>query len=111
LTYLYPLDKETLLSILTEPKNSLIKQYVTLFRYEDIDLAFDKDAYGFIVDKAWEINLGARGLRSHCEAIMLEARLEITTSTEFVDTKALHITLDYAKQKFAKSDMKKLHVA
>src|SRR5690606_24373393 len=111
LTYLNPLDKETLLSILTDPKNSLIKQYVKLFQYEDIELIFDKDVYEFIVDKAWEFKLGARGLRSICEAIMLDAMFELPTSKEVDNAKVLHITLDYAKQKFAKSDIKKLHVA
>src|SRR5690606_32597651 len=62
LTYLNPLDKETLLSILTEPKNSLVRQYTKLFQYEDIELVFDKEVYNFIVDKAWEFKLGARGL-------------------------------------------------
>ncbi|MBD1426307.1 ATP-dependent Clp protease ATP-binding subunit ClpX [Sphingobacterium arenae] len=111
LTYLNPLDKETLLSILTEPKNSLIKQYVKLFQYEDIELIFDKDVYDFIVEKAWEFKLGARGLRSICEAIMLDAMFELPTSKEVDSAKVLHITLDYAKQKFEKSDIKKLHVA
>ena len=111
LTYLNPLDKETLLSILTVPKNSLIKQYVKLFEYEDIELIFDDEVYDFIVDKAWEFKLGARGLRSICEAIMLDAMFEMPTSKETENIKTLHITLDYAKQKFAKSDVKKLHVA
>lgn len=111
LTYLNPLDKETLKSILTEPKNSLVKQYVKLFQYEDIELVFDKEVYDFIVEKAWEFKLGARGLRSICEAIMLDAMFELPTAEENDSEKVLHITLDYAKQKFAKSDIKKLHVA
>lgn len=111
LTYLNPLDKETLKSILTEPKNSLIKQYVKLFQYEDIELVFDNEVYDFIVEKAWEFKLGARGLRSICEAIMLDAMFELPTAEEKSSEKVLHITLDYAKQKFAKSDIKKLHVA
>src|SRR5690606_16095876 len=108
LSYLNPLDKETLLSILTEPKNALVKQYVKLFDYEGIELKFDQEVYEFIVDKAWEFKLGARGLRSICEAIMLDAMFEIPTTKENTQEKALHITLDYAKKKFAKSDIKKL---
>ena len=111
LTHLNPLDKETLLSILTEPKNALIKQYVKLFEYEDVELKFDKEVFEFIVDKAWEFKLGARGLRSICEAIMLDAMFEIPTTKEEREEKSLHITLDYAKKKFAKSDIKKLKVA
>ncbi len=111
LTYLNPLDKETLLNILTEPKNALIKQYKKLFHYEGIELKFDKDVYQFIVDKADEFKLGARGLRSICEGIMLDAMFEIPTQKDLVVDNILHITLDYAKQKFEKSDIKKLHVA
>jgi ATP-dependent Clp protease ATP-binding subunit ClpX len=111
LTYLNPLDKETMLSILTKPKNALIKQYVKLFEYEDVELKFDEEVFEFIVDKAWEFKLGARGLRSICEAIMLDAMFEIPTSKDESEEKTLHITLDYAKQKFAKSDIKKLQVA
>lgn len=111
LSYLNPLDKETLLNILTKPKNALIKQYVKLFEYEGIDLKFDDEVYEFIVDKAWEFKLGARGLRSICEAIMLDAMFETPTSKEHSEDKQLHITLDYAKKKFAKSDIKKLKVA
>jgi len=111
LTYLNPLDKETLLSILTEPKNALIKQYKKLFHYEGVDLKFDNNVYQFIVDKADEFKLGARGLRSICEAIMLDAMFEIPTQKDLIVNNTLHITLDYAKQKFEKSDIKKLHVA
>ncbi len=111
LTYLNPLDRKTLTSILTEPKNALIKQYIKLFQYEGVELVFDPDVYEFIVEKAWEFKLGARGLRSICEAIMLDAMFEIPTSKEQSENSTLHITLDYAKQKFAKSDIKKLQVA
>jgi ATP-dependent Clp protease ATP-binding subunit ClpX len=96
---------------LTEPKNALIKQYIKLFEYEGVDLVFDKEVYSFIVDKAWEFKLGARGLRSICEAIMLDAMFEIPSSKDNSEDKTLHITLDYAKKKFAKSDIKKLKVA
>lgn len=111
LTHLNPLDKETLLSILTKPKNALVKQYVKLFEYEGIKLGFDEDVFEFIVDKAWEFKLGARGLRSICEAIMLDAMFEIPSTKEKLDDNSLQITLEYAKNKFAKTDFKKLHVA
>ncbi|WP_324759922.1 ATP-dependent Clp protease ATP-binding subunit ClpX [Sphingobacterium thalpophilum] len=111
LTYLNPLDKETLLSILTEPKNALVKQYKKLFEYEGIELKFHPEVYTFIVDKADEFKLGARGLRSICEAIMLDAMFEIPSTKEQTGQKALEITLDYAKKKFEKSDLKKLKVA
>ncbi|MGO1521789.1 MAG: ATP-dependent Clp protease ATP-binding subunit ClpX, partial [Sphingobacterium sp.] len=110
LTHLNPLDKDTLLNILTEPKNALVKQYVKLFEYEDVKLTFEADVYDFIVDKAWEFKLGARGLRSICEAIMLDAMFEMPTSKK-ADNKNLQITLEYAKNKFAKTDFKKLQVA
>ena len=111
LTHLNPLDKETLLSILTEPKNALIKQYIKLFEYEGVELKFDKEVFEFIVDKAWDFKLGARGLRSICEAIMLDAMFETPTSKDTSEDKTLHITLEYAKKKFAKSDIKKLTAA
>jgi ATP-dependent Clp protease ATP-binding subunit ClpX len=108
ITYLNPLDRETLLLILTEPKNSLIKQYRKLFEYEEIKLDFDEEVSAFIVDKAMEYKLGARGLRSICEAIMLDAMFELPSRK---DVKELVITLDYAKEKFSKSEIKKLKVA
>jgi len=111
LTYLNPLDKETLLSILTEPKNALVKQYKKLFEYEGVELKFDPEVYTFIVDKADEFKLGARGLRSICEAIMLDAMFEMPSMKEQTGQKSLEITLDYAKKKFEKSDLKKLKVA
>ena len=76
ITHLNPLDRETLLSILEEPRNSLIKQYKKLFEYENVKLEFDKEVMAFIVDKAMEFKLGARGLRSICEAIMIDAMYE-----------------------------------
>lgn len=111
LTYLNPLDKETLLSILTEPKNALIKQYTKLFEYENVDIHFDAEVFNLIVDKAWEFKLGARGLRSICEAIMLDAMFEIPSEKEHMKDKTLNITLDYAMEKLEKSDVKKLKVA
>jgi len=111
LSYLNPLDKETLLSILTEPKNALIKQYVKLFAYEGIALEFDEEVLGFIVDRAWEFKLGARGLRSICEAIMLDAMFETPSTKKQTGEETLRITLDYAVGKFEQSDIRKLKVA
>ncbi|WP_026899171.1 ATP-dependent Clp protease ATP-binding subunit ClpX [Daejeonella oryzae] len=108
ITHLNPLDRETLLSILKEPKNSLIKQYKKLFEYENVKLEFDEEVLNFIVDKAMEFMLGARGLRSICEAIMIDAMYE---SPSEKNGKELFITLDYAMNKFEKSDLKKLKVA
>lgn len=108
LTYLNPLDREALANILTEPKNSLLKQYKKLFEYEGIQLDFAKETLDFIVDKAMEFKLGARGLRSICEAIMIDAMFEFPSQK---DVKELVVTLDYALEKFDKSDLKKLKVA
>lgn len=109
ITHLNPLDRSALLNILTEPKNSLVKQYKKLFEYEGIKLEFDQEVLKFVVDKAMEFKLGARGLRSICEAIMIDAMFE--TPSEKQHGKELYITLDYAIEKFAKSDIKKLKVA
>jgi ATP-dependent Clp protease ATP-binding subunit ClpX len=111
LTHLNPLDRDTLLSILTEPKNALVKQYEKLFEYEGVELRFDKEVFEFIVDKANEYKLGARGLRSICEAIMLDAMFEIPSNAADDEQEELVITLDYAKQKLEKSDLKKLRAA
>ncbi|MEO8795251.1 MAG: ATP-dependent Clp protease ATP-binding subunit ClpX, partial [Daejeonella sp.] len=108
ITHLNPLDKETLLSILKEPRNSLVKQYKKLFEYENVKLEFDDEVLNFIVDKAMEFMLGARGLRSICEAIMIDAMYETPSGK---NSKELFITLDYAMNKFEKSDLKKLKVA
>lgn len=107
LTHLEPLDKETLRNILTEPKNSLIKQYQKLFELEGIYLHFDNEVLDFIVDKAMEYKLGARGLRSICESIMLDAMFDMPSE----DEKELSITLEYAMEKFQKVDFKKLQAA
>lgn len=111
LTHLNPLDKDTLLNILTEPKNALVKQYKKLFEYEGVDLRFDEEVFEFIVDKADEYKLGARGLRSICEAIMLDAMFEMPSNDGGSQQKELVITLDYAKQKLDKSDLRKLRAA
>ncbi len=106
-TYLNPLDAETLRSILTEPKNSLIKQYKRLFELEGIELSFDDDVYQFMVGKAMEYKLGARGLRSICESILTDAMFELPGS----GIKTLNITLEYAENKFSNSKMSLLKVA
>lgn len=95
LTYLEPLDRKALRSILTEPRNSLIKQYVKLFKLDDVDLTFEEGALEFIVDKAIEFKLGARGLRAICENIMNDAMFD-TPSTKVSKIK---ITLEYAKER------------
>ncbi|KAA8483837.1 ATP-dependent Clp protease ATP-binding subunit ClpX [Arcticibacter tournemirensis] len=109
ITHLNPLDRTALLNILTEPKNSLIRQYKKLFEYEGIKLEYEKEVLEFIVDKAMEFKLGARGLRSICEGIMIDAMFEVPSEKQH--EKELYITLDYALEKFAKSDIKKLKVA
>ena len=104
LTYLEPLDRETLRSILTEPKNSLIKQYIKLFKLDDIELSFDEDALQFIVDKAIEFKLGARGLRSICESIMVDAMFDSPSD----GVKDLKINLEYAKMKLDAGNLQRL---
>ena len=108
LTHLNPLDKATLRSILSEPKNSLVKQYQKLFEYEGVALTFEPEVLAFIVDKAMEFKLGARGLRSICEAIMMDAMFEIPSGKPLT---TLTISLEYALNKFEKSDLRKLKVA
>ena len=106
-TYLNPLDAETLRSILTEPKNSLIKQYVKLFEIEGIELVIDNDVYDFMVEKAMEYKLGARGLRSICESILTDAMYELPSQK----VKSFHLTMEYATRKFSVSKLSILKVA
>lgn len=108
LTHLDPLDANALRRILTEPKNALIKQYYKLFEMDGIKLTFEKKVLDFIVEKAIEYKLGARGLRSICEAIMTDAMYELPSMK---DTKEFKVTLDYAKKKFSKSRISQLKVA
>jgi ATP-dependent Clp protease ATP-binding subunit ClpX len=107
ITYLNPLDVETLRNILTEPKNSLIKQYKRLFELEGIDLTINEDVLNFMVTKAMEYKLGARGLRSICESILTDAMFELPGTGET----HLEITLDYAERMFNKSKLSLLKVA
>ena len=106
-THLEPLDAETLRSILTEPKNALIKQYTQLFAIEDIKLSIDPEVYDFITAKAMEYKLGARGLRSICESLFTQAMFELPGT----DTKVFNVTLAYAKDMFDKSKISALKVA
>jgi ATP-dependent Clp protease ATP-binding subunit ClpX len=108
ITHLMPLDRVTLRAILTEPKNALIRQYERLFEMENVKIKFDEDTLDFIVDKAIEFKLGARGLRSICEAIMLDLMFDTPTSGK--DTN-LKVTLKYAVDKVNKSSISKLKVA
>lgn len=107
LTHLDPLDETTLKRILTEPKNAIVKQYVKLFDMDGVKLTFDKKVLDFIVEKAIEYKLGARGLRSICEAIMLDAMYELPSSKE----KEFKVGLAYAKEKFSISKLSQLKVA
>jgi ATP-dependent Clp protease ATP-binding subunit ClpX len=106
-THLEPLDAATLRSILTEPKNALIKQYTQLFAIEDIQLKIDPEVFDFITAKAMEYKLGARGLRSICESLFTQAMFELPGT----DTKLFHVTLDYAKNMFDKCKISALKVA
>ncbi len=107
LCYLNELDRDALRQILTEPKNSIIKQYVKLFAMDNINLTFEEAVFEFIVDKAVEFKLGARGLRSIVETMMIDIMFEMPSSGE----KKLHITLEYAKNKFQKMNIEKLKAA
>ena len=106
-THLNPLDSVTLRSILTEPKNSLIRQYKRLFELEGIQLSIDDDVLDFMVTKAVEYKLGARGLRSICESILTDAMFELPSSKE----NKFHLDIEYAKKKFDTSKMSLLKVA
>ena len=107
LTHMDPLDKDTLRSILTEPKNALIKQYQKLFLMDEVEFSIDDEALDFIVEKALEYKLGARGLRSLCEAILTDAMYELPSS----DDKVLSIDRDYAKHSLTKNLLKRLEIA
>ena len=99
-TSLQPLDREALRNILTEPKNSIVRQYIKIFKLDGVELTFQPDVLDFIVDKAIEFKLGARGLRSIVETIMIDAMYEIPSSAK----KNYTVTLDYAKSQLDKAD-------
>ncbi len=107
LSYLNPLDRDALKAILTEPKNSIIKQYIKLLKMDGIKLSFNEEALEYIVDKAIEFNLGARGLRSICEAIMIDPMYELPSTK----TKELTIDLKFAREKIEKLNLEKLKAA
>ena len=107
LTYLNPLDRNALRAILTEPKNSIIKQYIKLFEMDGIKLTFEDAVFEYIVDKAVEYKLGARGLRSIVETIMMDVMFEIPSE----DKKEYKVTLDYAKMQLEKANMARLQTA
>jgi ATP-dependent Clp protease ATP-binding subunit ClpX len=106
-TYLDPLDAETLRSILVKPKNALMKQYKKLFELEGITLSVDDEVIDFMVQKAMEFKLGARGLRSICESMLTDAMFELPSTNK----KEFKLTAEYAKQKFDQSKMNLLKVA
>jgi len=107
LTHMDPLDKETLRAILTQPKNALIKQYAKLFLMDEVEFTITDGALDFIVEKALEYKLGARGLRSLCEAILTDAMYELPSSED----KKLAIDVDYAKETLNKNLLKRLEIA
>lgn len=104
LTHMNPLDSNTLRAILTEPKNAIVKQYVKLFAMDDIELSITEGALNFIVDKAIEYKLGARGLRSLCEEILTDAMFSLPGS----DEDRLNVTKQYAEGKLTRTRLKKL---
>lgn len=107
LTHMDPLDRETLRAILTEPKNALIKQYKKLFAMDEVKFTIDDNALDYIVDKALEYKLGARGLRSLCEAILTDAMYDLPSS----DEKELHVDVDYTRDALTKNLLKRLEIA
>ena len=108
LSYLDPLDKDALKQILTVPKNAITKQFKKLFNMDNIELEIDDEALGFVVEKSMEFKLGARGLRSIIEAILVDAMFELPSKKR---TKHLHVTLKYAEEKFGKTTLSKLRTA
>ena len=104
LTYMQPLSREALRSILTEPKNAIVKQYKRLFELDNVKLTFDDAVLDYIVDKAVEFKLGARGLRSICEAIMMDTMFDLPST----DTRKFVVTLPYAKKKIEKANILEL---
>jgi ATP-dependent Clp protease ATP-binding subunit ClpX len=108
-SFLNPLDESALRRILTEPKNALIKQYIRLFEMEGIKLTFEKDVLDYIVEKAIEYKLGARGLRSICEAIMMDAMYELPSKDP--KPESFKVTISYATAKFNQSSFRKLRAA
>ena len=107
LTYLNPLDRTALRSILTEPKNSIVKQYIKLFEMDGVKLIIQPEVFEFIVDKAVEYKLGARGLRSIVETIMMDVMFEMPS----MNVAEYELTLDYARQQMEKANISRLQNA
>ena len=107
LTYLNPLDRTALRNILTEPKNSIIKQYIKLFEMDGVKLEFQPEVFEYIVDKAVEYKLGARGLRSIVETVMMDVMFDLPS----MDVKEYVVTLEYAKQQMEKANLSRLQMA
>jgi ATP-dependent Clp protease ATP-binding subunit ClpX len=107
LTYLNPLDRNALRNILTEPKNSIVKQYIKLFEMDGVKLVIKPEVYEFIVDKAIEYKLGARGLRSIVETIMMDVMFEMPS----MELKEYELTLEYAQQQMEKANISRLQNA
>lgn len=107
LTHMDPLDAATLRAILTEPKNALVKQYKKLFEMDEVDFSIEEEALQFVVEKALEYKLGARGLRSLCEAILTDAMFDLPSSSE----KELHVTKDFAEHSLNKNLLQRLKTA
>ena len=110
LTYLNPLDKSALRRILLEPRNALIKQFVRMFEMDDIKLTFDDNVIDYIVERSDEYKLGARGLRSIVEAILMDAMFELPSKSK-TKSKSFRVSLDYAQEKFNKASLAKLRPA
>ena len=106
LTYMQPLGREALRSILTEPKNAIVKQYVRLFEMDGVKLAFDDEVLDYIVDRAIVYKLGARGLRSICEAVMMDTMFELPSRKN--SKKSFTVTLDYARSKIDNEKFRRL---
>ena len=106
LTYMNPLDKKSLKSILTKPKNALIKQYQGLFKMDSVDLTFTEGALNYIVDKAFEYDLGARGLRSLCESVLNDAMFDLPDSK----VSTLKVNKLYVEEKLAKIKLQPLRI-
>jgi len=108
LTYLSPLSEKALRRILTEPRNAIIKQYEKLFEMDGIKLSWDEKVLDYIVQKALEFKLGARGLRSICEAIIMDAMFELPSKENPGD---INIGIKYAREKLEKTNLKRLKAA
>ena len=107
LTYLNPLDRTALRNILTEPKNSIVKQYIKLFEMDGVKLIIQPEVFEFIVDKAVEYKLGARGLRSIVETIMMDVMFEMPS----MKVKEYELTIDYAQKQMEKANISRLQNA